>query len=80
MIGDAEQRPSLQHALQLFPASLQGVGIRPDARDRGNGAIERSVILEDLVASLWRMAARIDAVSMALLSRRAVSLSRLTEV
>ena len=39
-----------QGALQLFPASFQGFGIRPDARDRGNIAIERPVILDDPVA------------------------------
>jgi hypothetical protein len=31
VIGNAEQYPSLQHAFQLFPASFQGLGIRPDA-------------------------------------------------
>ena len=31
---------------------FQGFGICPDARDRGNLAIERPVILDDLVAGL----------------------------
>ena len=31
---------------------FQGFGIRQDARDRGNLAIERPVILDDLVAGL----------------------------
>src|ERR1017187_10380385 len=52
VIGDAEEYPSLQHALQLFPASLEGPGIRPDARDRRDIAIERSVILDDFVPGL----------------------------
>jgi hypothetical protein len=39
VIGNTEQDPSLQHTFQLFPASLQGLGIRPDARDGGNVAI-----------------------------------------
>ena len=52
VIGNADQHPSLEHALQLFTASLQGLGIRPDARDGRNLAIERAVILDHLVASL----------------------------
>src|ERR1035437_7766335 len=52
VIGDAEHHPSLQHALQLFPASLQCLGIRPDARDGRNGAIERPVIFYNLVAGM----------------------------
>jgi hypothetical protein len=44
VIGNADQHPSLQDALQLLPASFRGFGIRPDARDGGNVAIERPVI------------------------------------
>jgi hypothetical protein len=49
-IGNVEQHLSLQHALQLFPASFQGLGIRPDAWDGRNVPIERPVILDNLVA------------------------------
>ena len=52
VIGNADQYLSLQHAFQLFPASLQCLGIRPDARDGRDVAIKRSVILDNLVASL----------------------------
>ena len=51
VIGNADQHPSFQDTLQLFPASFQGFGIRPDARDRRNIAIERPVILDDFVAA-----------------------------
>jgi len=44
VIGNAEQHPSLQDDLQLFPAGFQRLGIRPDGRDRGDMAIERPVI------------------------------------
>ena len=52
VIGNAEEHPSLQHALQLLPAGFEGLGIRPDARDGRNVAIERPVILDNLVAGL----------------------------
>ena len=45
-IGNADQHPSLQDALQLIPASFQGFGICPDARDRWDMAIVRPVILD----------------------------------
>jgi hypothetical protein len=46
VIGNAEEPPSLQHALPLLPAGFEGLGIRPDARDGRNVAIERPVILD----------------------------------
>jgi hypothetical protein len=52
VIGNADEHPSVQDALQLFPASFRGFGIRPDARNRRNIAIERPVILDDFVAGL----------------------------
>src|ERR1035437_511332 len=52
VIGNAEEHPSLQYALQLLPAGFEGLGIRPDARDGRNVAIERPVILDNLVAGL----------------------------
>src|ERR1035437_9154877 len=52
VIGNAEEHPSLQHALQLLPAGFEGLGIRPDARDGRNVAIERPVILDNLVAGM----------------------------
>jgi hypothetical protein len=52
VIGNAHQHPSLQHARQFYPARLQGPGIRPDARDGRNVAVERPVILDNLVAGL----------------------------
>src|ERR1035437_9572329 len=52
VIGNAEQHPSLEHTFQLFPAGFEGLGIRPDARDGRNVAIERPVILDNLVAGL----------------------------
>src|ERR1017187_10046402 len=52
VIGNAEEHPSLQHTLQLLPAGFEGLGICPDARDGRNVAIERPVILYNLVAGL----------------------------
>jgi hypothetical protein len=46
VIGNAEEPPSLQHALPLLPAGFEGLGIRPDAGDGRNVAIERPVILD----------------------------------
>jgi hypothetical protein len=41
VIGNADRHPSLQDALQLLPASFQGLGIRPDARDRAARHVAR---------------------------------------
>src|SRR5205085_11499425 len=52
MVGDAQKHPSFEHALEFFAASLQSLGISPNA---GNGryfAIERTIVLDDFVPGL----------------------------
>jgi hypothetical protein len=52
VVGHTQKQPAFQHALQFLAASLEGSGVGPDAGNRRDLAVERSVVFDDLVPRL----------------------------